>query len=313
MSVVIRIVDLKNTPEVREHFLGFLLAHELTGLGLSTLILRRLEELNIPFENCRGQSYDNGANMKRQNKGTQARLLKKNPQALYVPCAAHKLNLMVADSAKGSADATNFFGVVQKLYTLFAAASQRWAILKDHVDLTVKTWSETRWESRINSIEPLRYHTVKVRKALLEVREKTIDPMIRIEAQSLAEEIGSFRLQICTVVWYDILSKINTVSKLLQSVNMQLDVAVSLINKTKASLQTYRATGFVDAQTTAKELCESMNVEAVLKEKRLRSTKKHFTYEAADEVVTTAMKRLEIGLFNVGVDCSIQSLEDRSK
>lgn len=74
---------------------------------------------------------------------------------------------------------------------------------------------------------------------------------------------------------------------------MQLDIAVNLINKTKASLKTYRPTGFVDAQTTAKELCENMNVEAVLKEKRLRSTKKHFTYEAADEVVITAMKRLE--------------------
>lgn len=55
---------------------------------------------------------------------------------------------------------------------------------------------------------------------MLEVREKTNDFMIRIEAQSLAEEIGSFRFQICTVVWYDILSKIDTVSKLLQSVNM---------------------------------------------------------------------------------------------
>lgn len=84
MSVVIRTVDLKNTPEIREHFLGFLLAHKSNGLGLSTLILRRLEELNIPFEDCRGQSYDNGANMKGRNKGTQARLLKKNPRALYV-------------------------------------------------------------------------------------------------------------------------------------------------------------------------------------------------------------------------------------
>lgn len=51
----------------------------------------------------------------------------------------------------------------------------------------------------------------------------------------------------------------------------------------------------------------------MLKEKRLRSTKKHFTYEAADEVVITAMKRLETGFFNVVVDCSIQSLEDRFK
>jgi len=94
---------------------------------------------------------------------------------------------------------------------------------------------------------------------------------------------------------------------------MQLDVAVSLLDKTKASLVTYRATGFTDAQATAKELCENMNVEAVLKEKRLRSKKRHFAYEAADEAVADAMTRLETGFFNVVMDCGIQSLEDRFK
>lgn len=88
----------------------------------------------------------------------------------------------------------------------------------------------------MNSIEPLCYQPDRVREALIEVREKGNDPGVRIEDQSLAEEIGSFRFQICTVVWYDILSNINTTSKLLQSVNMQLDVAVSLIDKTKAHL-----------------------------------------------------------------------------
>lgn len=75
MSVVVRTVSLGKTPEIKEHFLGFLVAPESTGQGLSELILQRLEELNIPFEDCRGQSYDNGANMKGANKGVQARLL----------------------------------------------------------------------------------------------------------------------------------------------------------------------------------------------------------------------------------------------
>lgn len=71
-------------------FWGFLIAPESTGLGLSTLILNRLKELNIPFEDCRGQSYDNGANMKGQNKGVQARMLKRNPRALLcAKCSPH--------------------------------------------------------------------------------------------------------------------------------------------------------------------------------------------------------------------------------
>lgn len=117
-------------------------------------------------------------------------------------------------------------------------------------------------------------------------------------------------ITICTVVWFDILSNINIISKLLQSANMQLDVIVNLIDKTEASRLKYRDTGFSDAQSKAKEVCENMNVEAVLKQKRLRNTKRQFGHDAADETVTDALKRMEITFFNVVVDTPIQSLED---
>lgn len=41
---------------------------------------------------------------------------------LFMFHVEHTLNLMVADSAKKSADAISFFGIVQKLYNLFSAA-----------------------------------------------------------------------------------------------------------------------------------------------------------------------------------------------
>ena len=312
MSVVIRTVKMDKTPEIKEHFMGFLVASETTGLGLSSLIIKKLTELNIPLEDCRGQSYDNGANMKGRNKGVQARLLEKNPRALYVPCGAHSLNLMISDAATASIDATSYFGTVQKLYNLFSASPQRWAILKDYVTVALKTWSDTRWESRINSIEAVRYQASNIREALLKVREVS-DPLTKVEAQSLAEEVGSYRFLICTVIWYDILHIVNHVSKLLQSPKMQLDVAVDLLTKAKTSLTNYRRIGFTSAQVSAKDMCEEMNVEAVLKEKRLRSTKRHFAYEAADEPIADAMKRLEITFFNVVVDTTIQSLTDRFK
>lgn len=205
---------------------------------MASLILKRLEELKIPFEDCRGQSYDNGANMRGRNKGVQARLLEMNPRALFVPCGAHTLNLVVADAAKSSVDATGYFGILHKLYTLFSASTQRWAILKKHVDITLKMWTETRWESKVKSVETLRYHAAVVREALTEVRDQTKDPVIKIEAQSLSEEVGSYRFSICTVVWYDILSQIQHVSKLMQSPSMHVDVAVSLLRNTEVSATT---------------------------------------------------------------------------
>ncbi|KAI2646976.1 Zinc finger MYM-type protein 1 [Labeo rohita] len=260
LSVIVRIVSQEDIPQVKEHFLGFLVAEQSTGEHLSTLILKRLEELNIPFEDCRGQSYDNGANMKGKNKGVQAKLLQLNSRAFYVPCGAHTLNLVVADAAKSSPDALGYFGHLTKLFKLFSASTHRWDVLLKYVKITLKSWAETRWESRIKSIEAVRYQAGQVREALLEVREKTADPVVRVEAQSLAEEIGSYRFCICTAIWYDILSKIQHVSKLMQSPSMQLDVAVDLLKKTRDSLTSYRNTEFSDAQTIAKKMCEEMNI-----------------------------------------------------
>ena len=119
----------------------------------------------------------------------------------------------------------------------------------------MKSWAETRWESRINSVAAVRFQAGKVRDALLEVRNTTSDPTLKIEAQSLAEEIGSYRFCICTVVWFDILSKVQIVNKHLQFQSMQLDVAVDLLEKAEASLASYRHTGFDEALKSAKEMC----------------------------------------------------------
>ncbi|XP_077052859.1 zinc finger MYM-type protein 1-like [Siphateles boraxobius] len=311
LSVVIRVVSLMEKPHIREHFMGFLEAEESTGQHLESMILTRLEELGIPFEDCRGQSYDNGANMKGKNKGVQARLLEKNPRALFVSCGAHTLNLVVCDAAKGSVDALSYFGVLQKLYTIFSASTQRWAILKNHVSITLKMWAETRWESKVKSVEPMRYQGAAVREALIEVRDHTKDPAIKAEAQSLSEEVGSYRFSFCTVVWYDMLSAIQHASKLMQSPNMHVDLAVSLLKKTERDLQNYRATGFVTAQMVAKEICEDMNVEAVLKQKRLRSTKRHFSYESHDEPFSDALRKLEVEFFNVVIDAATSAIKER--
>lgn len=184
--------------------------------------------------------------------------------------------------------------------------------MKQQVNITVKSWSETRWERRVNSIIPLRHEASGIRDALLEVREKATDAITKTEAQSLAEEVGSFRF----AQLHDVLSKINTVSKLLQSSTMQLDVAVNLLESTKNHLLSYRDNGFA-AQASVQNAhdvcdenaCDEMHVETFLKGKRLRSTKSHFSYEAPDEPVRDALKRLETTFFNVVTDSA--SLHDR--
>ena len=48
-------------------------------------LLDALKDLKFEVGDIRGQGYDNGSNIKGHTYGVQARLLKDNPQAFFVP------------------------------------------------------------------------------------------------------------------------------------------------------------------------------------------------------------------------------------
>ncbi len=86
---------------------------------------------------------------------------------------------------------------------------------------------------------------------------------------------------------------------------------MSLLKKTERGLQSNRASGFVTGQMAAKDICEEINVEAVLKQNRLRSTKHNFSFESHDEPFSDALRKLEVGFFNVVVDAATSAITKR--
>ena len=131
LTVILRFVqcDEEQGAIVKEAFFGYLRVKDSSGKGLLETFLKRSAEIQLNLSDSRGQCYDNGSNMKGKEAGFQARILKINPKALFVPCANHSLNLIVADSAKSSTEALLFFGVLTQLYSLFSS-TQRWTIPK---------------------------------------------------------------------------------------------------------------------------------------------------------------------------------------
>ena len=83
MFIILRNVASQGKPKIKELFLSSVNVEVTTGLNLSTVILDKLNELKVPFEDCRGQAYDNWANMKDKHQGIQARLLKKIPETCF--------------------------------------------------------------------------------------------------------------------------------------------------------------------------------------------------------------------------------------
>ena len=207
MSVILRYVLCnEEAAVVKETFFGYLL----------DAFLEKATELQLELSDCRGQSYDNGANMKGKHSGLQARMLDINPKAVYVPCANHTLNLVVVDSANSSTEALTFFGVLTRLYVLFSSSAQRWEILKKHVELSIKSQSDTRWESRIKCIKPLRYNLKEVLLALKDLEAISIerkDGRAASETKSLIADLSKWSFLLSVFIWYDILFQVNKASK----------------------------------------------------------------------------------------------------
>ena len=105
------------------------------------MILKTLNDCNIPFFDCRGQGYDNVRNMSGCYNGTQFHLKEENPLYLFSPCACHSLNLCGVDSACACNEAVTFFCMVQKIYNCFSSSPRRWEILTGHIGVYTTAWT----------------------------------------------------------------------------------------------------------------------------------------------------------------------------
>nr|GEW67218.1 zinc finger MYM-type protein 1 [Tanacetum cinerariifolium]GEW67327.1 zinc finger MYM-type protein 1 [Tanacetum cinerariifolium] len=160
------------------------------------------KELDKVFCFC-CQGYDNDSNMKGKHQRVQRKLLDLSSRTFYTPYGSHSLKLALCDMAKTCPKAKNFFGTTQKIDTIFANSTKRWAILKTNVKgLTVKSLSTTRWESRVESVKAIQFQLSDMHEALLQVSKSDNDPLIQSTSESLAEnELGKYEFLVAIVIW----------------------------------------------------------------------------------------------------------------
>lgn len=66
----------------------------------------------MSLDDCRGQSYDNEANMVGKSKGVLAKIISKNDLAVFIQCSAHCLNLIGVNAIKSIPEIESFFGII---------------------------------------------------------------------------------------------------------------------------------------------------------------------------------------------------------
>jgi len=156
LSFIIRYVRQSGQPV--ERFLKFLpnIGHEAKDMEYA--VTDTISAYGLNFEDCRGQSYDNAPNMSGCYEGLQAKILILCALALYVPCAAHSLNLVGTHAVETILTVSMFFDYLQDMYSFMVASTYRWEMLMETLkpnQKVVKRATGTRWSSRYNACSAL--------------------------------------------------------------------------------------------------------------------------------------------------------------
>ncbi|XP_062099617.1 uncharacterized protein LOC133805448 [Humulus lupulus] len=172
--------------------------------------------------------------------------------------------------------------------------------------------NDIRGQSHIDSVKAIISQTPNIRDALLELAEISEDPKIKSEASSLVNyELENFEFLLGMTIWYDILFPINSISKHLQSKNMDIDKDIKDLNGLLSYFEDYRQNGFVVAMNSAKKIAIEMRIEPKFCEKRLIRRKKQFDENVDVDIIKSAEESFRIDYFLYLIDQIICSLKNR--
>lgn len=323
MSIVIRYVTLSENPthgneiKINESFLGFWELRDQSSEGYETKILSTLEKLGIDIEKCRGQGYDGASTMSGQYTGLQQRIKAKAPNAEYVHCASHSMNLVINDSVSHVPEIAQFYNILQIVYVFFSESLPRWQVLNKSVkdDVTVKTLTlkklcPTRWSSRNDCLIALKNDFKSVMKCLTEIVLHDAKKKVRDEALAIRNQLDNFQFILSLTLEGKVLECIDIASKSLQKETVDLNEACRYLNQASEAMKQLRA-NFSQFLDDAKKLASTWNIPHEIQKKRQHVVKKFYDEIASDWRIEDPIKAFEIKVFNPSLDVIVNQLKIR--
>ena len=216
-----------------ERFITFLELKDHSGVGMADLVHKYLTtELQLDFNKCRGQSYDNAANMAGRYNGMQQTILERKKFAKFIRCAGHSLNLLGRSAVDCCLDAVNCFGIINEIYTFFSASTKRWAVLKSFLQPQSKVpkhLSNTRWDAHAKATEAILESYCAITNALGHLHSDVSEKGdTRLHANNLLQKMEKLEFVFMLHFWSRVLGRFHRVSKALQKSELLLSTCAEL-------------------------------------------------------------------------------------
>lgn len=230
--------------KIYERFLGYRPADDLNADSMFNYIKERLSICGIDINNCVGQTYDGASVMRGKNRGVQALFREQVPQAIYVHCFNHRLNLVIVKVCKNIPECNDFFSLLESLYVFISGSSIHSQFLKiqkeisnDAKPIELKKLSDTRWSSQISCCQAIK-KTLGAVLILLNKIELSNNERSS-EAKGLLNNIN-FTFVFNLSLFCEVLEILKKVSDYLQGQDTDIIKSMELISSTKQMMTDFR-------------------------------------------------------------------------
>ena len=293
---------------VEEDFVGFVGTRNTTGETISALLLSVIKKIGLDMNNVVGKGYDGAGNMSGHIRGVQGRIQESYPNATYIHCKAHSLNLAIGSSCKVK-PVQNMYDTAQKLLQFIIASPKRLEVYMGNAANyslpKVKHFCPTRWSARAESTSSIVHCFQPIYDSLVALQSDD-DTSVRTTATALANAITKTDFLICLFIADGVLQHTTGLSDRLQAVDCDLVRAsdhsksiVSLLH-VKRDDDTYRK-----LWKSACQLGEEYNV--VPSAPRIVRRQQH----RANTPAESACEYWRLKVFLTFIDHLISQLEDR--
>lgn len=181
--------------------------------------------------------------MSGKNNGVQALFRQEVPQAIYVHCYNHRLNLVISDVCKNIPTVKMFFDIVENLYVFVSGSNihskfmEIQTIMKYRPAVELKRICLTRWTAQVfaclalkKGLSPL---LVLLNKLIFEKGDRAA------ESKGLLHLID-FDFVFNLIIFCDILQTLKTTSDYLQNVKAEMAESLVLISSIITTFKTMR-------------------------------------------------------------------------
>ncbi|XP_011406500.2 PREDICTED: zinc finger MYM-type protein 1-like [Amphimedon queenslandica] len=247
MSSAVRYVNIEEGC-VHEHFIAFMQAEHQDAESLSSYIKQALITYDFDINKMVSQGYDGASVMSDHCSGVQTRVREFAPLAVYIHCYANVLNLVLVDSVKSVATASEFFVLLEALYVLVSSSKIHALFVNlqcqcnpNQQPLELQKLSVTRWVCRYAAVNAVSRTYNALLLTVGVVADASVSEYTQaIEARGLYDQVKSFSFIISLITFDRILSCTTQLSDQLQSNNIDLSHAADLVSGTQALLSEYR-------------------------------------------------------------------------